>query len=199
MTVYLVRRSCHCSTVTVHKYMKYGNGSVFPRPPEETGLPVWKTTQSLWKQAETGISCRTGEPQVVHRFHVSIFEKRGSALQLQHCWPAWLKRHCKRDKPPKHQRPCYLNFKESIGNTVAGQGSVAPPQRPEEPVYAKGLRRILWIRPCEPKYKQGRMSIRQRPYGKVFQHIKKWMRQSVRFLDRGGTVSDGRRICLCDV
>lgn len=47
MSVYLARRSCHCSTVTVHKYMKYGNGSVFPRPPEETGLPVWKTTQSL--------------------------------------------------------------------------------------------------------------------------------------------------------
>ena len=42
MTVYLARRGCHYSAVTVHKH-EYGNEAVFSRPPEETGLPARKT------------------------------------------------------------------------------------------------------------------------------------------------------------
>ena len=37
------------------------------------------------KEAAARVSCKPGEPQVVYGFHIFISEKRGSALQLQHC------------------------------------------------------------------------------------------------------------------
>ncbi len=85
MTVYLARRGCHYSAVTVHKYMNTEMRLYSPVRPKKPGYQRGKPHKIFENRLQREFQADRGEPQAVYGFHIPVFEKRGSALQLQHC------------------------------------------------------------------------------------------------------------------